>query len=70
MAAWLRSTEDLTGPGARTGAADGVIAGGMVIKAGPPAGAEAVAVTKQAKIANVLTVYVNPRPGFCKPGTC
>jgi hypothetical protein len=64
MAAWLRSTEDLTGPGARTGAADGVIAGGMVIKAGPAAEAEAAAVTKQAKTASVLTAYVNPRPDF------
>jgi hypothetical protein len=70
MAAWFRSPEDLSGIGARTGAADGVIAGGVVIKAGPATEAEAAAVTKQAKIANVLTAYVNPRPGFLQTRHC
>jgi len=49
MAAWLRSPEFLRGPG-DTGATDGVIAGGMVIKAGP-ADAEATAAARPSTIA-------------------
>lgn len=54
MAAWLRSPEFLRGPG-DTGATDGVIAGGMVMKAGP-AHAEATAAARPSTIAYLFTV--------------
>lgn len=54
MAAWLRSPEFLRGPG-DTGATDGVIAGGMVMKAGP-AHVDATAAVRQTTIAYLFTL--------------
>src|SRR5262245_20054746 len=58
MAAWFKSAGTLSGPGAWTGAT-GVIAGGMVTKAGP-AQEMAHVVTNQARMASFFTTQCNP----------